>query len=139
MLDADHRRAVALADRQGHREVREGEVRGRGRAYVRRRAPKQGDRIRGSRNGLRHQHLSSRAVKQKRPGLSTRPFANSNWKNQLAFFWGWAVPTFFSIWRFSSSARGERAAALAFRRKASRPPLWSTLLIALVETRSRTF
>src|SRR6516165_12517974 len=57
--------------------------------------------------------------------------------SQLAFFAG-SVPTFFSIWRFKSSARGERSAALAFRRNASSPPLWSTLLIALVETRRRT-
>src|ERR1700754_2452547 len=40
--------------------------------------------------------------------------------------------------RFSSRARGDRLSALAFRRNASRPPLWSTLLIALVETRRRT-
>src|ERR1700761_9754779 len=39
--------------------------------------------------------------------------------------------------RFNSSARGERLSAWAFSRKASRPPLWSTLLIALVETRRR--
>src|ERR1700761_6051263 len=40
--------------------------------------------------------------------------------------------------RFNSSARGERFSARAFLRKASRPPLWSTLLIAFVETRRRT-
>src|SRR5581483_2299073 len=50
-----------------------------------------------------------------------------------------APPTFFSIWRFSSSARGDSTVARAFNRYASRPPLWSTVLIALVETRSRTF
>src|SRR6201992_994985 len=37
-----------------------------------------------------------------------------------------------------SSARGERLVARAFNRYASRPPLWSTPLIALVETRRRT-
>src|ERR1700726_2569933 len=58
---------------------------------------------------------------------------------QLAFFTGAGLPTFFSIARFSSSARGESSAALALIRKASRPPRWSTLLIALVETRRRTF
>src|SRR4051812_12180190 len=40
--------------------------------------------------------------------------------------------------RFSSRARGDSTAALALSRKGSRPPLWSTLLIALVETRRRT-
>src|SRR3569832_2113200 len=40
--------------------------------------------------------------------------------------------------RFSSRARGDSTAALALSRKGSRPPLWSTLLIALVETRKRT-
>src|SRR5262249_25839502 len=59
-------------------------------------------------------------------------------ETQLAFFAGSAA-RFFSICRFSSSARGERLPALALSRNASRPPLWSTLLIALVETRSRTF
>src|SRR3954466_14211548 len=58
--------------------------------------------------------------------------------SQLACFTGAAVPTFFSIARFRSSARGERTSARAFSKKASRPPLWSTLLIALVETRRRT-
>src|SRR5436190_27163 len=57
---------------------------------------------------------------------------------QLACFTGAAVPTFFSIARFRSSARGESTSARAFSRKASRPPRWSTLLIALVETRRRT-
>ena len=60
-------------------------------------------------------------------------------KSQLACFAGCAAAFFFSIWRFSSSARGERLLARAFNRNASRPPLWSTLLIALVETRKRTF
>src|SRR6201994_2055914 len=40
--------------------------------------------------------------------------------------------------RLSSSARGDRLPARAFNKNASRPPLWSTLLIALVETRRRT-
>src|SRR5258708_23139284 len=40
--------------------------------------------------------------------------------------------------RFRSRARGESASALALIRKASRPPLWSTLFTALVETRRRT-
>src|ERR1700758_4287439 len=40
--------------------------------------------------------------------------------------------------RFSSRARGDRTSALVLSRKASRPPLWSTLLTALVETRRRT-
>src|SRR6188768_3550174 len=40
--------------------------------------------------------------------------------------------------RFRSSARGDSTSARAFKRNASRPPLWSTLLIALVETRRRT-
>src|SRR6202043_1242547 len=44
----------------------------------------------------------------------------------------------FSIARFRSSARGDRSMALAFSRNASKPPLWSTLLIALVDTRRRT-
>src|SRR5580692_3531727 len=57
---------------------------------------------------------------------------------QLAFFTGAAFGVFFSIWRFNSSARGERLEARALIRKLSRPPLWSTLLIALVETRRRT-
>src|SRR6202041_3596104 len=58
-------------------------------------------------------------------------------RRQLALATG-AAATFFSIARFRSSARGERLAARAFKRKASRPPLWSTLLIALVDTRRRT-
>src|ERR1700761_6145224 len=37
-----------------------------------------------------------------------------------------------------SRARGDSRSALALSRKASRPPLWSTLLSALVETRRRT-
>src|SRR5512140_444253 len=37
-----------------------------------------------------------------------------------------------------SSARGESLSALALIRNASRPPLWSTLLMAGVETRRRT-
>src|SRR4051812_15547617 len=40
--------------------------------------------------------------------------------------------------RFRSRARGDSRSALALSRKASRPPLWSTLLSALVETRRRT-
>src|ERR1700675_1477998 len=40
--------------------------------------------------------------------------------------------------RLRSSARGESLSALALIRNASRPPLWSTLLMALVETRRRT-
>src|ERR1700757_2203364 len=58
---------------------------------------------------------------------------------QLAFCAGASAARFFSICRFNSSARGERSDALAFIRNASSPPLWSTVLIALVETRSRTF
>src|SRR5215470_2890860 len=56
--------------------------------------------------------------------------------SQPAFFSGSAA-RFFSICRFNSSARGERLPAWAFSRNASRPPLWSTLLMALVETRRR--
>src|SRR3954465_15042940 len=40
--------------------------------------------------------------------------------------------------RLRSSARGESSVALALSRNASKPPLWSTLLMALVETRRRT-
>src|SRR4051812_5033735 len=40
--------------------------------------------------------------------------------------------------RLRSSARGESSVALAFSRNASKPPRWSTLLMALVETRRRT-
>src|SRR4051812_7936703 len=40
--------------------------------------------------------------------------------------------------RFRSRARGDSRSALALSRKASRPPLWSTLFTALVETRRRT-
>src|SRR5258705_13546313 len=58
--------------------------------------------------------------------------------SQLAFATGAGLPTFFSIARFRSSARGERTSTRAFSRKASRPPLWSTLFSALVETRRRT-
>src|SRR6202021_388316 len=58
-------------------------------------------------------------------------------KVQLALATG-AAAIFFSIARFRSSARGERLAARAFSRKVSRPPLWSTLLMALVDTRRRT-
>src|SRR6185437_7908576 len=65
-------------------------------------------------------------------------FSGSCANSQLAFFSGSAPPAFFWMARFSSSARGERLPAGAFRRNASRPPLWSTLLIALVETRRRT-
>src|SRR4051812_47793967 len=42
------------------------------------------------------------------------------------------------IARFKSSARGERLSALALSKNVSSPPRWSTLLIALVETRRRT-
>jgi len=59
--------------------------------------------------------------------------------SQPAFFSGAAAAVFFSIARFNSSARGESTSALALIRNASRPPRWSTLLIALVETRNRTF
>src|SRR3954463_563979 len=45
---------------------------------------------------------------------------------------------FFSIARFSSSAFGDSSVPFAFSRNASSPPRWSTLLIALVETRRRT-
>src|SRR5215212_9213992 len=80
--------------------------------------------------------------KTKQPGLSTRP-RNSQplarlGRAQLACFSGAAAAVFFSIWRLSSSARGESSAALAFSRNASKPPRWSTLLMALVETRRRT-
>src|SRR5438105_1129731 len=81
--------------------------------------------------------------KQKRPGLSTRPLQTlirrfCVAKTQLAFFTNTGLPTFFSIARFRSSARGESTSALALIKYASRPPLWSTLLSALVETRRRT-
>src|SRR6202049_886037 len=58
-------------------------------------------------------------------------------KAHPAFATGSAA-VFFSIARFNSSARGERSAALALIKNASRPPRWSTLLMALVETRRRT-
>src|SRR6202023_1807131 len=57
----------------------------------------------------------------------------------FAFFTTSAFGSFFSIARFSSRARGESTSALALIRKASRPPRWSPLLMALVETRRRTF
>jgi hypothetical protein len=57
---------------------------------------------------------------------------------QLAFLTNSGLPTFFSIARFRSSARGESTSALALIRYLSRPPLWSTLFSALVETRRRT-
>src|SRR4051794_13349796 len=84
--------------------------------------------------------------KQKWPGLSTRPFKTHQCQSSLrnaappqpAFCSGAAAATFFSIARLRSSARGERLAARAFRMKVSKPPLWSTLLMALVETRRRT-
>src|SRR4029450_9537926 len=56
----------------------------------------------------------------------------------LACFTNTGLPTFFSIARFRSSARGESTSALALSRYESRPPLWSTLFKALVETRRRT-
>src|SRR4029450_11025769 len=56
----------------------------------------------------------------------------------LACFTNTGLPTFFSIARFRSSARGESTSALALSKYESRPPLWSTLLSALVETRRRT-
>src|SRR3954471_7688530 len=57
-------------------------------------------------------------------------------KAQLAFC---SAPAFFfSIARFSSSALGDSSVPFAFSRNASSPPRWSTLLIALVETRRRT-
>src|SRR3954454_3172245 len=59
-------------------------------------------------------------------------------KPQLAFLTNTGLPTFFSIARFRSSARGDSTSALALIKYASRPPLWSTLLTALVETRRRT-
>src|ERR1700722_2609262 len=74
-----------------------------------------------------------------RPGHQPPALISLAENPQLAFFTGAGLPTFFSIARFSSSARGESSAALALIRKASRPPRWSTLLIALVETRRRTF
>src|SRR5207302_817037 len=49
-----------------------------------------------------------------------------------------AVTRFFLIARLSSSARSESSASLAFIRKASRPPRWSTVLNACAETRSFT-
>src|SRR5580700_9523901 len=67
-----------------------------------------------------------------KPASLTQPNA------QLACATGASAAFFFWIARFRSSARGDRFSALAFRRKLSRPPLWSTLLIALVETRRRT-
>src|SRR6266478_6997853 len=83
------------------------------------------------------------APKRKRPGLSTRPFKNATILDQLsenypAFFSGAPAAFFFSIARFNSSARGDSSVAFAFSRNASRPPRWSTLLIALVDTRRRT-
>src|SRR6476661_3336842 len=58
--------------------------------------------------------------------------------SQLAFFTNSGLPTFFSIARFRSSARGDSTSALALIKYLSRPPLWSTLFSALVETRRRT-
>src|ERR1700704_3118166 len=59
-------------------------------------------------------------------------------KPHPAFFSASAPARFFSIARFSSSALGDSSGPLALIRNASSPPRWSTLLIALVETRRRT-
>src|SRR6201996_1374034 len=72
------------------------------------------------------------------PAVSNSQLLNSVTKAQLACATGAAAAAFFSIARFRSSARGDRLPARALIRNASRPPLWSTLLIALVETRRRT-
>src|SRR3954454_2450757 len=55
-----------------------------------------------------------------------------------AFFSASTPAFFFSIARFSSSALGDSSVPFAFSKNASSPPRWSTLLIALVETRRRT-
>src|ERR1700722_9118535 len=60
---------------------------------------------------------------------------------QPAFFSasGAAAAFFFSIARFKSSARGDSTSAFALIKNASSPPRWSRSLMALVETRRRTF
>src|SRR6185437_6807783 len=83
---------------------------------------------------------STGVVAKKTAGSSDPAVQNSESRNlaQPAFATGASAAFFFSIWRFSSSARGESRSAFCLSRKASRPPLWSTLFSALVETRRRT-
>src|SRR6187431_801811 len=59
-------------------------------------------------------------------------------KPQLAAAAGAVPAIFFSIAFFKSSAFGDSSVPLALIRKASKPPRWSTDLMALVETRRRT-
>src|ERR1700737_2414930 len=70
---------------------------------------------------------------------NSQPLTQLNANPQLAFASGAAAAVFFSIARFSPSAFGDSSVALALIINASKPPRWSTLLIALVETRNRTF
>src|ERR1700682_2318473 len=83
------------------------------------------------------QNKNDRVFRPSRSKLFELISLNAN--PQLACATGAAVAAFFFwIARFRSSAFGDRFSALAFSKNVSRPPLWSTVLIALVETRRRT-